>query len=158
MLPSPSASLPPSPPPLQSSPARWQSRANLSLKVQSKSVRRRESLSGASASGIPLRGRPGAALLSSPLLRQSRCCLSRSLLKPRSGRRLAVQKSRRERERERGPGRERQGTGEKANEAEVRNVGGERAAKSDGRVGSGGDGRKWQQQQVRRRRGRRVDT
>ena len=64
----------------------------------------------------------------------------------------------REKEREGGPGRERQGTGEKANEAEVRNVGGERAAKSDGRVGSGGDGRKWQQQQVRRRRGRRVDT
>ena len=43
-------------------------------------------------------------------------------------------------------------TAEKANEAEVRNVGGKRAAQSDGRVAGSGGGRKWQQQVRRRRR------
>ena len=38
----------------------------------------------------------------------------------------------------------------------MRNVGGKRAAKSDGRGGGGGGGRKWQQQVRRRRLGRHL--
>ena len=150
MLPPPRPSLPSTPPQLQTSPVRWRSRANLSQSTSQVGSERHSTTR-------PARCR--SPLLSSPLPPLVRPAVSLPLSSLPSSRGRAdgfpFTNAGRESEGARGAeGQGRQRTNGR-NEAEVRNVGGKRAAKSDGRGGVGGGGRKWQQQ-VRRRRRRRL--